>query len=151
MLKRVALLLVVAFVLGAPAWAQAPAAPAKRAVATQATQPAKPTAPSKVRASAEPTAALAGNPLLEPWTTPFQVPPYDKIKTEHFLPAFKAAIEQNRKEIDAIINNPQPPTFANTIEALEYSGELLSKVQGGVRRPAVGRHDAGAAGASTAK
>jgi peptidyl-dipeptidase Dcp len=58
------------------------------------------------------------------------VPPYDKINPEHFLPAFKVAIEQNRKEIDAVINNPQPPTFANTIEALEYSGELLSKVQG---------------------
>ena len=103
MLKRVALRLVVAFALGVPAWAQAPAAPAK------------------VAASAQPTAAVAGNPLLEPWTTPFQVPPYDKIKPEHYLPAFKAAIEQNRKEINAIVNNPQPPTFANTIEALEYS------------------------------
>ncbi len=117
MLKRVALLLVVAFVLGLPAWAQAPV--------TQA-----PVTPAKVLTPAKPVAAIAGNPLLEPWTTPFQVPPYDKIKPEHYLPAFKVAIEQNRKEIDAILNNPQPPTFANTIEALEYSGELLSKVQG---------------------
>ena len=97
MLKRFALLLVVAFVLGAPAWAQSPAAPAK------------------VTASAQPTAAIAGNPLLEPWTTPFQVPPYQKIKPEHFVPAVKAGIEQNRKEVDAIVNNPQPATFANTI------------------------------------
>jgi peptidyl-dipeptidase Dcp len=117
MLKRVALLLVVAFVLGLPAWAQAPV--------TQA-----PVTPAKVLTPAKPVAAIAGNPLIEPWTTPFQVPPYDKIKPEHYLPAFKVAIEQNRKEIDAILNNPQPPTFANTIEALEYSGELLSKVQG---------------------
>ena len=130
MLKRVALLLVVAFVLGVPAWAQTPAAPAKPAVATQASPPAKPVAPAKVTASAQPTAAIAGNPLLEPWTTPFQVPPYDRIKTEHYLPAFKAAIAQDHKEIDAIVNNPQPPTFANTIEALENSGDLLSKVQG---------------------
>jgi peptidyl-dipeptidase Dcp len=109
MLKRLALLVLVAFVFGAPAWAQAPAAHA---------------------GPATPAAAGAVNPLLEPWTTPFQVPPYDKIKPEHFLPALKVAIEQNRKEIDAIVNNPQPPTFANTIEALEFSGELLSRVQG---------------------
>jgi peptidyl-dipeptidase Dcp len=130
MLKRVALLLVVAFVLGVPAWAQGPVAPAKPTMAAQATQPAKPAAPVRVAASAQPAAAIAGNPLLEPWTTPFQVPPYQKIKPEHFVPAIKAGIEQNRKEIAAVVNNPQPATFANTIEALEYSGELLSKVQG---------------------
>jgi peptidyl-dipeptidase Dcp len=109
MLKRTALLLVAALAIVAPAWAQ-PAAPVARPATAQA--------------------AVAGNPLLEPWTTPFQVPPYDKIKAEHFLPAFKVAIEQNRKDVNAVIDNPQPPTFANTIEALEYSGELLSKVQG---------------------
>ena len=77
-----------------------------------------------------PAAAAADNPLLKEWTTPFQVPPFSEIKPEHFLPAVKEAIAQNRKEIDAIVNNPQPPTFANTIEALENAGELLSKVQG---------------------
>jgi peptidyl-dipeptidase Dcp len=130
MLKRVALLLVVAVVLAAPAWAQTPAPAAKPAVATQAAPAVKATAPVKTATPVKAQPAVAGNPLLEPWTTPFQVPPYDKIKTEHFLPAFKVAIEQNRKEINAVINNPQPPTFANTIEPLEYSGELLSKVQG---------------------
>jgi peptidyl-dipeptidase Dcp len=77
-----------------------------------------------------PAAAAADNPLLQEWKTPFQVPPYDLIRPEHFLPAIKEGISQNRREIDAIVNNPQPPTFANTIEALEDAGELLSKVQG---------------------
>jgi len=68
------------------------------------------------------------NPLLRPWTTPFGVPPFGEIKPEHFLPAIKAGIAQQRQEIDAIANNPQPPTFANTLEALENAGELLSTV-----------------------
>ena len=72
--------------------------------------------------------APAANPLLTPWTTPFQVPPFQEIKPEHFLPAIKVAIAENRQEIDAIVNNPQPPTFANTIEALDKAGQLLSKV-----------------------
>ena len=130
MLKHVALLLVAAFVIGAPAWAQTAAPPVKPAVAAPPAKPAVPGVPAKPAALAKPAAALAGNPLLAPWTTPFQVPPYDTIKTEHYLPAFKAAIAQNRKEIDAVVNNPAPPTFANTIEALENAGELLSKVQG---------------------
>jgi peptidyl-dipeptidase Dcp len=84
------------------------------------------------------TAVLAGqqpaapapdaNPLLKPWTTPFGVPPFGEIKPEHFLPAIKAGIAQQRQEIEAIANNPQPPTFANTIEAMEDAGDLLSRV-----------------------
>jgi hypothetical protein len=66
MLKRIALLLAVAFVLGARAWAQAPAAPAKPAVTAQGVRPAKPAAPAKAATSAKTTAAVAGNPLLEP-------------------------------------------------------------------------------------
>ena len=77
-----------------------------------------------------PATVAADNPLLQEWKTPFQVPPFSEIKPEHFLPAIKEGIAQNRKEVDAIVNNPQPPTFANTIEALENSGELLSTVQG---------------------
>lgn len=75
-------------------------------------------------------AAPAGetNPLLKAWTTPFGVPPFGEIKPEHFLPAIKAGVDQQRKEIEAIATNPQPPTFANTIEAMENAGELLSKV-----------------------
>ena len=74
-------------------------------------------------------AAPAGetNPLLKAWTTPFGVPPFGEIKPEHFLPAIKAGVDQQRKEIEAIATNPQPPTFANTIEAMENAGELLSK------------------------
>jgi peptidyl-dipeptidase Dcp len=79
---------------------------------------------------AQAPAAAADNPLLQEWTTPFKVPPYNLIKPEHFLPAIKEGIAQSRKEIDTIANNPQPATFANTIEALENSGELLAKVQG---------------------
>jgi len=73
-------------------------------------------------------APQAANPLLKEWTTPFQVPPFQEIKPEHFLPAFKVAIAENRKEVDAIVNNPAAPTFDNTIAALDRSGQLLSKV-----------------------
>ena len=69
------------------------------------------------------------NPLLAEWKTPFETPPFDKIKTEHYLPAFKEAIKQHNKEIDAIVNNTDDPTFSNTIEALDYSGELLNRVK----------------------
>ncbi len=93
-----------------------------------------------------PATAAADNPLLKEWTTPFKVPPFSEIKPEHFLPAVKEAIAQNRKEIDAIANNAQPATFANTIEALENSGELLSKVQGVVRCPDGGRDQPATAG-----
>jgi peptidyl-dipeptidase Dcp len=75
-----------------------------------------------------PQSPAAGNPLLQAWTTPFGVPPFDAIKPEHFLPAFKEAVAQQRREVDAIVTNTQPPTFANTIEALENAGELLAKV-----------------------
>ena len=80
--------------------------------------------------SGQQPAAPAGetNPLLKPWTTPFHVPPFGDIKPEHFLPAIKAGVARQRQEIEAIANNPQPPTFANTIEAMEDAGELLAKV-----------------------
>ena len=70
------------------------------------------------------------NPLLVEQDTPFGVPAFDKVKIEHYMPAFKAAIAANEAEIDAIVNNPEAPTFANTIEALDRSGELLDKVVG---------------------
>lgn len=68
------------------------------------------------------------NPLLEKFNTPFGVPPFDKIKNEHFIPAFEKALEAHNKEIQSIITNKQEPTFKNTIEAMEYSGELLGVV-----------------------
>ena len=73
---------------------------------------------------------LAGNPLVEEWNTPYQTPPFSKIELKHYEPAFDYAIEQNRAEIDAIINNPEAPTFENTIVAMEQAGELLGRVSG---------------------
>jgi len=68
------------------------------------------------------------NPLLQPYDTPYNVPPFDKIKIEHFLPAFKEAIKQQEHEIQQILSNPEGPTFENTILALEYSDRLLTEV-----------------------
>ncbi|MFO1149978.1 MAG: M3 family metallopeptidase [Alsobacter sp.] len=75
-------------------------------------------------------AATSGNPLLQPWDTPFGVPPFDRIGPEHFEPAFAVALERHRAEIDAIASDPAPATFANTIDALERSGEDLERVGG---------------------
>lgn len=68
------------------------------------------------------------NPFFSEYTTPFQTPPFDKIKLEHYLPAFEEGIKIKRSELDAIINNPDKPTFENTIAAIEKSGKLLNKV-----------------------
>jgi Zn-dependent oligopeptidases len=73
-------------------------------------------------------AVFAANPLLETYNTPHGTIPFDKIKNEHFIPAFEEAMRVHNTEIDAIVNNKSEATFANTIEALEYSGLLLSKV-----------------------
>lgn len=70
------------------------------------------------------------NPLLQKWDTPFETAPFEKIKVEHYLPAFEAAMEEHNKEIQAIIDNAEAPTFDNTIAALDYAGETLSKVAG---------------------
>ncbi|MBD1420879.1 M3 family metallopeptidase [Sphingobacterium chuzhouense] len=68
------------------------------------------------------------NPLLLTYDTPFQVPPFDKIKDEHFRPAFKAALAQHNQEIDVIVNDSQDPTFENTIVALENAGSTLGNI-----------------------
>jgi peptidyl-dipeptidase Dcp len=68
------------------------------------------------------------NPLLEPWTGPFEAPPFDRIEPGQFRPAFDAALKDARREIDAVAANPVPPTFANMIEALERSGRSLDRV-----------------------
>ena len=68
------------------------------------------------------------NPLLASYETPFNVPPFDKIKDEHFKPAFEEALKQHNIEIDSIINNAEAPTFDNTIVALENAGSLLNSV-----------------------
>src|SRR3984893_3638105 len=76
------------------------------------------TAPSEAQA----------NPLLKPWQTPFETPPFAEIVPEHFLPAFEQAFADHAAEIVAIEHDPSTPDFANTITALERSGKLLSKV-----------------------
>jgi peptidyl-dipeptidase Dcp len=68
------------------------------------------------------------NPFFTTWNTPFQVPPFEKIKAEHYMPAYLKGFEEQKKEIKAIINNPKEPTFENTIRELEYSGDLLNRV-----------------------
>jgi len=73
--------------------------------------------------------SVTDNPLLREWNTPFGMPPFSEIRAEHFLPAFERAIAERRREVEAIIANPEPPTFANTIEALDAAGLLLERVQ----------------------
>ncbi|MBO5719840.1 MAG: M3 family metallopeptidase [Bacteroidales bacterium] len=68
------------------------------------------------------------NPFFEEYSTPYGSVPFDEIKVEHFMPAFQEGMKQQTAEIEAIVNNPEAPTFENTIEAMENSGQLLSKV-----------------------
>jgi len=68
------------------------------------------------------------NPFLSDYDTPFGVPPFEKIKIEHYMPAYERGIEEQKAEIAAIINNTEQPSFVNTIVAIEKSGKLLSKV-----------------------
>lgn len=70
------------------------------------------------------------NPLLTDSTLPYGAPQFDKIKTEHYLPAFEQAITEARAEIDAIVNNPDAPTFENTVAALDEAGGRLNDVAG---------------------
>jgi peptidyl-dipeptidase Dcp len=69
------------------------------------------------------------NPLLTNYNTPFNVPPFDRIESGHFMPAFEHAMEEHNEEINAIISNPEAPTFLNTIVAFDYSGYRLTEVQ----------------------
>ncbi len=69
------------------------------------------------------------NPFLnDSYGTPFEVPPFEKIKAAHYMPAYLQGIEEQKKELHAIITSPEDPTFENTIKALEYSGQLLTRV-----------------------
>ena len=71
---------------------------------------------------------LKDNPFLSEWGTPYNIPDFSKIKTEHYMPAFEEGMRQQKAEIDAIVNNTEAPTFENTILAYEYSGQLLKEV-----------------------
>ncbi|MEA3318192.1 MAG: M3 family metallopeptidase, partial [Bacteroidota bacterium] len=71
---------------------------------------------------------IKDNPLLSEFNTPHNVPPFDKIEAEHYMPAFKEAMKQNIEEIDAIVNNTEEASFENTIVALDNTGILLDRV-----------------------
>ena len=75
-----------------------------------------------------PSASPQQNPLLTDWTGPFGLPPFDSITPAHFRPAFDTALARHRGEIDAIAAAPEPPSFDNTIVALEKSGRALDRV-----------------------
>ena len=70
------------------------------------------------------------NPFLQEWDTPYGIPPFEKITLADYIPAVKAGIEQQEKELQAILDNPEAPTFKNTIDAYELSGEILERVTG---------------------
>ncbi len=113
-----------------------PSAKSKSGAQTPSAKSAK-AAPAK-----PPTKRAAGgtsNPLLTPWKTPFEVPPFEGIKPEHFLPAFEVAFADNLDEIDAIAASAAKPSFKNTIEASERAGLLLRRV-GGVFHNLSGAH-----------
>lgn len=73
---------------------------------------------------------LKNNPLLFEWNTPYQTPPFNEIKEEHYIPAFKQAIEVAKEEVRLIAEVKTLPTFENTIVALDRSGELLNRISG---------------------
>jgi peptidyl-dipeptidase Dcp len=96
-----ALALATALGLAAPLYAQAPQA-----------------------AASQPQAA---NPFFAPSSLPYQLPPFDRIRDEHYAPALERGMAEERAQVDAIAGNPEPPTFENTIVALERAGELLAR------------------------
>ena len=68
------------------------------------------------------------NPFFSAWGTPYEIPDFQRIKTDHYMPAFREGMARQKAEIDAIVNNPEAPTFENTVLAYEYSGRLLQDV-----------------------
>ncbi|GAA3911788.1 peptidyl-dipeptidase Dcp [Luteimonas lutimaris] len=92
---------------------------------SQASQSQSPEQPTE---AADVTPDASENPLLVASTLPFQAPPFDKIKDSDYLPAFEAGMKQHLAEMREIADNPEPPTFENTIEAMEKTGETLSRV-----------------------
>lgn len=77
----------------------------------------------------KPTASSDGNPFLSAYDTPFEVPPFEKIKVEHYLPAFEQGMADQNAEIEAITSNSEEPDFNNTILAFDQSGGLLTRVR----------------------
>lgn len=78
--------------------------------------------------SCGPETSGTDNPFFTEWETPFGVPPFEQIRPEHYIPAFTEGMAREKAEIDAIVNNPDAPTFENTILAYDNSGEFLNRV-----------------------
>jgi peptidyl-dipeptidase Dcp len=76
------------------------------------------------------TACTETNPFFTEWQTPYGVPPFGEIQNKHFLPAYGEALKQQQADVRRITDNPEPPTFENTIVALDNAGALLAKVSG---------------------
>ncbi|MFO1137222.1 MAG: peptidase M3, partial [Rhodoblastus sp.] len=70
------------------------------------------------------------NPFFEPWTGPFELPPFDRIRAEDFQPAYERAMAEHNAEIAAIVADPNPPDFDNTVTALERAGAAMNRVGG---------------------
>lgn len=85
-------------------------------------------APTAASLAPEQTPVAATNPFFAPYNTYQDIPAFDKIEEAHYLPAYQEGIKRQKAEIQAIIDNPDAPSFANTIEAMEQSGKLLSRV-----------------------
>jgi peptidyl-dipeptidase Dcp len=73
-------------------------------------------------------ATTTQNPFFEDWNTPYGVPPFDRIEEIHYMPAYMKAMEEHKAEIEGIVKNSEPPTFANTVEMMDLSGAFLAKV-----------------------
>ena len=86
-------------------------------------------AAADVPAGSPRTSAMSDNPFAQPSTLPFQLPPFDRIHDSDYLPAFETGMREQLEEVRRIAGNPAPPTFQNTIVALERSGQLLDRVQ----------------------
>ena len=101
------------------------------------------TAAAKTRKIEAKAAVKGDNPLLAPWQTPFEMPPFDRIGIEHFVPAFDRGFAVNRKEIAAIAGSKAAPTFANTIDALEQGRRRPRPHLDRVLQPCRHRHQRG--------
>ena len=85
--------------------------------------------PAAAWPAAAPEPAVDANPFFTEWTTPFGVPPFDRIKVEHYRPAYQEAIARKRREVEAIALQRSAPTFENTLVALDTAGQMLDKVE----------------------
>ena len=104
------------------------ASAASMALLTGCSQPETESSTQTAEQEVPVTPAVSDNPLLADWDTPYGIPPFSEISTEDYMPAIDAGIAEMRSDISAIVENDEPPSFENTIVALDQSGQLLSKV-----------------------